>query len=126
MVKVAVRVVIWVYIAWLALTVLVLLPALNFLAPWYMQEEYGRELRTDIILFNPFTLSAEIRGADLREPDGSPFARLDLARVNLSLESLFAKGIVFDDITVTGLGLSVRRRSDGSASGGTPSKRSRQ
>lgn len=108
------RVVVGIYLAWLALMLLVAMPALNFLAPWYMDTQYGRELRTDIILVNPFTLAVEVRGADLRQPDGAPFASLDIARVNLSLGSLTGRALVFDDITLTGLEADLRRLADGS------------
>ena len=66
MARLLTRIVIGAYLAWLVLTLLVAMPALNFLAPWFMQTQYGRELRTDIILVNPFTLAVEVRGADLR------------------------------------------------------------
>lgn len=107
------RVVTGVYLAWLILILVVVMPAVNFLAPWYMQTQYGRELRTDIILVNPFTLAVEARGAYLRELDGRPFAALDTARVNLSLASLVGRGLVFDDITLSGLDVHLRRLPDG-------------
>lgn len=107
------RVVAGVYLAWLILILLVVMPAANFLAPWYMQTEYGRELRADIILVNPFTLAVEARGAYLRELDGSPFAALDTARLNLSLASLGSRTLVFDDITLSGLDVRLRRLPDG-------------
>jgi len=98
-----------IYLIYVLLAVLVVMPAANILAPWYMQENYGRELRTDIILFNPFTFNAEVRGASLAEPDGSPFAAFDRASVNLSLASLVREGIVLDDVSLLGLSLHLRR-----------------
>jgi Domain of Unknown Function (DUF748) len=104
-----VRVVAVVYITYIALSVLVVMPAANFFAPRFVQENYGRELRTDIIIFNPFTLTAEVRGASLLERDGSPFAALERATVNLSLASALGQGLVFNEVSVLGLKLHVRR-----------------
>lgn len=111
--KTAIRGVLWLYLALLVLVILILLPAVNFLAPWYVEREYGRKLYTDIILLNPFNFSVEIRGADLRESDGSPFASLDIARANLSLASLSGRALIFDDITVSGLDIRLRRLGPG-------------
>ena len=108
MLKIAGRTVAGLYLAYLALATLVILPAVNFLAPWYIDREYGRELRTDIILFNPFTLAAEVRGAQLLESDGSPFLALDQAKVDLSLQTLWRKGLVLDLLSVTGLQARIR------------------
>ena len=80
----------------LVIAVLLLLPVLNTLPHWYVKETFGRQLHTDLVLFNPFTLSAEVRGAALPETDGEPFAALDKARVNLSLSSLWRPGWVLD------------------------------
>jgi hypothetical protein len=112
MARLMVRIMAGIYLVWLVLTLLIAMPALNFLAPWFMQTQYGRELRTDIIIVNPFTLAVEVRGAELREPDGSPFASLDIARVNLSLGSLLGRALVFDDITLSGLDVHLRRLPD--------------
>ncbi len=103
------RVLAGIYIAYVLIAVLVVMPAANFLAPRYVQDNYGRELRTDIILFNPFTFNAEVRGASLSETDGSPFAALDRASVNLSLASLVQPGVVLDDVSLLGLRLHLRR-----------------
>ena len=54
------------YLAYLALALLVLLPALNFLVPWYVDKEYNREFRADLILFDPFGLSLAPRTCRLR------------------------------------------------------------
>ena len=56
--NIAIRTIVAVYIAYLALVTLIVIPAANFLAPWFVDREYGRALHTDIILFNPFSLSA--------------------------------------------------------------------
>ena len=109
MLRKVVRVLVVIYITYIALSVLIVMPAANFMAPRFVQENYGRELRTDIIIFNPFTLNAEVRGANLLERDGSPFASLDRAAVNLSLASALGQGLVFNEISVQGLNLHVSR-----------------
>lgn len=113
MLKTAVRTVATIYIVYLALTIFILLPAANFLAPWFVKEQYGRQLNTDIILFNPFSLNAQVRGASLLELDGSPFASIDNANVNLSLQSLLGGGLVLDDVSLQGLRIHVRHRGEG-------------
>ena len=70
-----------VYFVYIALSVVVIMPALNFLPSWYVKQALNRDLHTDIILFNPFSLSLEVRGADLPEHDGERFASLDQATV---------------------------------------------
>jgi hypothetical protein len=99
----------FIYIAYLALAILVVMPALNFLPSWYMQRTFDRQLHTDIILFNPFTLTLEVRKAKLPEHNGERFATLDKAAVNLSLESLWQEGWVFDALRVKELYLHVQR-----------------
>ncbi|PLW70107.1 DUF748 domain-containing protein [Pseudohalioglobus lutimaris] len=103
------RVLAGIYIAYVLIALLVVMPAANFLAPKYVHDTYGRKLHTDIILFNPFTFNAEVRGARLSETDGSAFAALDRASVNLSLASLFKQGVVLDEVSLQGLRLHLRR-----------------
>jgi Domain of Unknown Function (DUF748) len=112
-VRTALRTVAAIYLAYVAITVLILLPAANFLAPWFVQDQYGRELRTDIILFNPFSLEAQVRNASLLELDGSPFASLDRASINLSLASLLDKGLVLDEVLVEELRVHARHWGNG-------------
>ncbi len=101
------------YAIYLALCVLVLMPALNFLPHWFVKQQYGRELSSEIILFNPFTLALEARQVAMPERDGSPFASLAGARVDLSLESLWHSGWVFDRVALDQLYLHLRRLPDG-------------
>ena len=49
-----------IYFAYIAISVVVIMPALNFLPPWYVKETLNRELNTDIVLFNPFSLSLKV------------------------------------------------------------------
>jgi len=113
-VRIIIRVLAIAYFAYLAIAVLVITPALNFLPPWFVKQNFDRDLHTDIILFNPFAMSLEVRNAELPERDGQRFAALDKAAVNLSLESLWQEGWVFDALQVKGLYVHVRRLPDGS------------
>jgi glycopeptide antibiotics resistance protein len=71
------------YLAYIAVVVLLLTPALNFLPGWYVKKQFGRELYSEIILFNPFTIALEVRGASMPEKDGDRFVDLRNATVNL-------------------------------------------
>ena len=59
-----------IYAVYLGVSFLVLMPALNIAAPKLAREFLNREWRSELILFNPFTLAAEIRGAHLAVRDG--------------------------------------------------------
>ena len=111
--RVILRILAIVYIAYLSISVLLIMPALNFLPAWFVKETYGRQLSGEITFFNPFTLSLEVRHLALPEPDGEPFASLDSATVDLSLESLWEPGWVFDEISVHGLYAHVRQLKSG-------------
>ncbi|MFV8816225.1 DUF748 domain-containing protein [Haliea sp. E17] len=113
MLKTTLKVLAAAYIAYLALVVLVIIPAANFLAPRLVEQYLNRELQSDAILFNPFTLAAQVRGVRLLEPDGDEFLSLHSAVVDLSLESLVEKGLVLDAVAVQGLRVDVRRLADG-------------
>ncbi|MFK8049807.1 MAG: DUF748 domain-containing protein [Halioglobus sp.] len=86
------------YLIYLAIALLLVLPALNFLLPAYVQKNFQRDLNTEIILFNPFTLSLIIRDASLPERNGNPFTGFSFGEVNLSLESIWSPGWVFDAV----------------------------
>ncbi|GAB3278098.1 DUF748 domain-containing protein [Parahaliea aestuarii] len=110
-----------IYLGYLALSVLVILPLLNFVPPWFVHKQYQRDLDMELALFNPFALSLEVRQARLSEapttpvaniPDGDTFARLDSAEVNLSLASLWHSGWVFDAFAVEGIDVHLRRLAD--------------
>ncbi|MEH6581794.1 MAG: DUF748 domain-containing protein [Halioglobus sp.] len=101
------------YCAYLLVGLLLILPALNFLTPWYIEKTLGRKFQSELILFNPFTLSVEIRGAELAELDASSFIAFSSARANLSIESLWAQGWVFDAIAVESLSANIHRLRSG-------------
>ncbi|MCB1679994.1 MAG: DUF748 domain-containing protein [Halioglobus sp.] len=102
-----------IYLAYLAITVLVIIPALNFLPHWYVQKTLNRTLHSEIILFNPFNLSLEARDVALPEHDGQRFVSLQQATVNLSLESIWQPGWVFDKVGLQRLYVHVRQLGDG-------------
>ena len=112
MLKTLVKMLVALYLVYIAVTIFVLLPTVNFLAPWYVKEQYGRDLRTEIILFNPFSLNAQVKGATLLEVDGAPFASIDSAAINLSLRSLLGNGLVLDEVSLQGLDVHVRHLGD--------------
>jgi hypothetical protein len=101
------------YAVYLVCSVLIVLPALNILPHRFLQDQYGRQLGTELILFNPFTLAVEVREATLSEPDGSPFLAFNHAGVNLSLASLARSGVVLDSVILDGLEVHLRRQAGG-------------
>jgi uncharacterized protein involved in outer membrane biogenesis len=102
------------YISYLALVLLAITPALNLLPPWLAKKYLDRELHSEIIWFNPFTLSLEMRKIELPEHDGAPFFSLERATVDLSLASLWSGALVFDEVSIDQLFVHVAERPDGS------------
>ena len=98
-----------IYIIYLALTLLVISPALNFLPHKYMHDTYERELDTGWVLFNPFTLSLSISEASLNDATGALFITFSKASINLSLSSLWQPGWVFDAFLLQGLNVHATR-----------------
>ncbi len=98
-----------VYAAYVGLSILVVMPLLNYLVPKVVSEQLQRPLTTELIVFNPFNLGLEVRKAELGETDGTPFAGFRLFEVNLSLASLVRKGWVLDKFTVDELTVHVKR-----------------
>jgi hypothetical protein len=99
------------YLSYLLLSLLVVLPVLNIGAPILSERLLQRELRTELILFNPFTLAVEVRKASLSEhqqPD-AVFAGFDRLEVNLSTASLWQTGWVLDAALLEGFHAHLRR-----------------
>lgn len=109
MIRIALRA----YLVYLAVSLLLVLPALNFFAPMYVQKNFQRDLNTEIILFNPFTLSLVIRKASLPERNGEPFTGFSYGEVNFSLESIWSAGLVFDAVRFEDFYVDVFLRKDG-------------
>lgn len=102
------------YLIYLAVVLLLITPALNFLPAKYVKQYLDRDLQTDFIVFNPFTLSLDLYKTALPDIDGSPFVTLDKASINLSLASLWQPGVVFDAVEVAELFVHVKQAADGS------------
>ncbi len=101
------------YGIYLMLSLLVILPLLNILPPRLVKEQLHRELRAELILFNPFTLALEARNTELLEHDGHrPLAFRQLL-INFSLASLWEPGIVLDEFRITDLDVHVLRYKSG-------------
>jgi hypothetical protein len=101
------------YLAYLLLSLLVVLPALNILAPRLVREATDRELRSELLLFNPFNLAVEARGVSLTEKDGHRPLAFRRFLADLSLASLWQPGIVLDRIWLDDLDVHVLRYENG-------------
>lgn len=101
------------YLAYLLLCLVVVLPALNILAPRLVREVADRDLRSELLLFNPFTLAVEARGVSIVENDGHQPLAFRRLLVDLSLASLWQTGIVLDRIWLDELDVHVLRYEDG-------------
>ena len=100
-----------IYLCYLLLSLLVILPALNIGAPMVSERLLERELRSDLILFNPFNLALTARNVSLSEyqqPD-SVFAGFEELEVNLSTASLWQQGWVLDTALLEGFHAHLRR-----------------
>jgi hypothetical protein len=101
------------YIAWLVIALLIITPLLNILPHHFIEKNFGRELHTKWVILNPFKLSLDVAEAQLNEPDGERFASLSEASVNLSMESIWQPGWVFDTLLVSDLFANVVRQPAG-------------
>ncbi len=103
------RVAVIAYITYLALTLLVITPALNYFPHRYLKNTYGWELRTGWVLLNPFKVSLDIRDAALVDEGGAPFLAFHDASVDLSMSSLWKRAWVLDRVRLHDLALDVVR-----------------
>lgn len=101
------------YLAWLGLVVLLVWPLLNYLPGQLVRTQLQRDFRAELILFNPFTLSLEVRGAELREGDGHPILSVESLRANLALASLWRGALWLQEIIIRSPVLQVVVRPDG-------------
>ncbi|MFK8041233.1 DUF748 domain-containing protein [Congregibacter sp.] len=101
------------YLFYLFLCLFVVLPALNIMAPRLAHDALNRELQSEILLFNPFSLALEARGVNIVEPSGHSPLGFDSLEVNLSLESLWEPGIVLDEFSIEQLDVHVLRHATG-------------
>jgi uncharacterized protein involved in outer membrane biogenesis len=101
------------YLAYLAIVLVIITPALNFLPAWAVEKYLGRQLQSEFTYFNPFTLSLEVGKTELPEHEGDRFVGLEHATVNLSTASLWSGAWVFDEIGVKQLYVHVIELKDG-------------
>ncbi|MFT7289393.1 MAG: flagellar motor protein MotB [Halieaceae bacterium] len=103
----------WAYLLYLTLALFLILPALNVLAPRLIKEQFNRDFRSELILFNPFSLALEARRASLSEKGGHQPLAFKILRVNLSISSLWEPGIVLDELLLDELDIHLLRHADG-------------
>ncbi len=101
------------YLIYVLVAVVVVMPALNYFAPRLALEYGHRELQSELIFYNPFTLAAVARGIELPDPDGHEFIAFKQAEVNLSLASLWQPGWVLDRMLLDDLIVHVRTLPEG-------------
>lgn len=89
------------YIFYLALSMLVISPWINWQVGRYYKEYTGRDLHFDTIHFNPFALSLTLQNASDKNVGGSILWSVTRVYVNCSLlESLAQQTIVVDEIRI--------------------------
>jgi hypothetical protein len=101
------------YAIYLGLSVLVVLPLLNYLPKKVVQNNFQRQLQADLIYFNPFALSLVANEVSLPNRDGSHFVSFDEAEINLSVEGLWRQGWVLDTVSLKTLAVHVERLESG-------------
>ena len=106
------RIVAIIYIAYVAIALVIITPALNFFPHKYVQDTYGRQLNTGWVLLNPFKISLDMSEAELTDTRGEPFASFSEASINLSMESLWHSGWVLDTIKIHDIFVDVVRETD--------------
>ncbi|GAB5414923.1 MAG: hypothetical protein Cons2KO_25260 [Congregibacter sp.] len=102
-----------VYVLYVAVCMLIVMPALNIIAPKLVREHLDRKLDREIIYFNPFTLSLEARRLAITENDGHRPLALKSLSVDVSTSSLWDTGIVLDAFVIREMDVHVLRHADG-------------
>jgi len=96
------------------------------LAPWLVKKNaievvadtFGSELKLEKVAINPFVLSLRIDGAELKDPSGAPFLRVQQVFVNFQSSSLFRWAWTFDEVRIDGPEAFLARAGDGQLSAG--------
>lgn len=89
-------------------------PVAKHYAVKILGETLGREVAIEGMSFNPFTLTAEVRGATVMEADGAaPGLAFERLRANLEFESVFRGGPVLHELSLAGLRLKLVRMAGG-------------
>jgi hypothetical protein len=66
----------------------------------YVRVDLARQVSIAALNFNPFTLTAELRGVALSEADGTPIASFERLLVNAELSSIFHRAWTFKEIRI--------------------------
>ncbi|MBA6412603.1 DUF748 domain-containing protein [Parahaliea sp. F7430] len=111
--KTALRIIAALYLVYLALSILLIMPLLNTLPHWFIKQQYQRDFSSELVIFNPFKLSLEVHKAKLDEADGGDFASIDRLSLNLSTSGLWREGWVLDELSLLGLNLHLQRYTSG-------------
>ena len=82
-----------------------------------LSAQLGRQVAIESVRINPFTLSASIRSFSLKEPDGSTTAAgFEELTVDLSLSSVYQRGVVIEALELKKPYVQAVRLADGSYS----------
>jgi len=73
---------------------------IKYKAPAIITEQLGRKATVEQVRLNPFVLSLTVRGFELEEPNGEPFAGFEEFYVNFQLSSLFRLAFTFADVSL--------------------------
>ncbi|MGV8835755.1 DUF748 domain-containing protein [Cellvibrio sp.] len=102
----AVKILLRVWLVYLAICILILLPLLNWGAGAIYQQQTGRVLHYDLIDLNPFTLSITARNVQDKNPDGNPLWSVRRIHLNLSLlQTIIHFAPTVDELEIDGLWL---------------------
>ncbi|HEY0893711.1 MAG TPA: DUF748 domain-containing protein, partial [Cellvibrio sp.] len=102
----AVKILLRVWLVYLAVCILILLPLLNWGAGAIYQQQTGRVLHYDLIDLNPFTLSITARNVQDKNPDGNPLWSVRRIHLNLSLlQTIIHFAPTVDELEIDGLWL---------------------
>jgi hypothetical protein len=80
---------------------LILPPIVRSVAVKQLSQQLDRTVVIQSVKFNPFALSASVRGLSINDPDGQPFISWDEVYVNFQLSSFFGKAWVFKEISTS-------------------------
>lgn len=87
---------------------------LKWKLPEIIQQETGRKTRVEKIKFNPFLLSASLKGFEIQELKGQPFAAFDNFDIDINAwQSIRQSELVFDKIWLNKLFVHVAKQKNG-------------
>lgn len=98
------------YVVYLAVSIVVLIPLLNWAGAAVYQQQTGRTLHYSLISFNPFTLAVTVHRPSDRNADGSVFWAAQKIQVNPSLlQTLFRFAPTLDAAVLNQVQVSVKK-----------------